>query len=38
MLHRVADARGFQHLHFVDQALRDQLVVQRVDHFVAHLY
>ena len=31
MLHRVADARGFQHLDFVDQALGDQLILQRVD-------
>ncbi len=34
MLHRVADARCFQHLDFVDQALRDQLIVQRIDNLV----
>ena len=38
MLHRVANARGFQHLDFVDQTLRDQLVLQRVDELRAHLY
>ena len=29
-----ADARRFQHLHFIDQTLRHQFVLQRVFHFV----